>query len=705
MADYVRKETAQFADYFNGPVAGLPPMGGIPGRENGRRNEPGASRMRQESLFHGEALARDPWGERYGPWIVLGFAALFSLFLIGMLIAGQVPGKSFLLKGSSDIAQFIGEFIGLLFCARIALRLYWVSARMKRDLLQQSGQRRSANEMAIAHSEAQAARRTFLAWTALTIAIALYASGQAIWTSYDIRMNSASVPFPGIYDIGFVASYPFFLIGTILLTRRNKAAVGQARLVLDALAVIGTALALSWFFLLSPEIAGLAQAPSGGAAFLSIYFPAGDLFLVAVGAFLMFSPLANRAQQSVFMLLCAGLFFLAITDSLLSFYSLSSGFNTGTLQDVLWPLSMSLIGLAAIEYPRSVAREQENEGRSKNAGIPVATAPNQFTQLSMTAQTIAPFILVLGTSAILLTDVAPKGGITLIQADVVTLILVVIIVIRQALTLLENNRLAMQMRGELVISRRELQVSRREADEATRTAQEKQALDEGIASLRDVHARVARGDIVARAPATPGPLLPIAISLNLMLDRISALSQRGAKYDQLAHECRILQQGVERLGEGKPPWPTNQQMPQGAPEMRSVYLGLAHIQRLQENHWRRVMSALASMHTLTARIREALEELQHSHLFKDQTQANFERMVLDRVVREIDLLEQQQGNMLGQVTQLSNTRSTSTQGEQQDKEAASASTKLAVPQVAERKNTFGLRPYQAYQLERISTDD
>ncbi|GCE16159.1 hypothetical protein [Tengunoibacter tsumagoiensis] len=665
------------APHFSGPLGQLnvPAFGADPSNTvntvpDNRSKNP---RLRQSSStqFHGEALARDAWGERSAPWIVLIFAAGFSLFLIFMVLFGQTPGKSFFLKGASDIFQFVGEGMGFIFCTRIALRLRTVALQLRRALLQTTNERRSPNEIAIAHAEAQAAQRAFYAWGALAIGIALYASGQAIWTSYDIRMNSADVPFPGLYDIGFVLSYPFFLLGTLLLTRRNKASVGRVRLLLDSLAFIGAALAISWFFLLSPLIAGLAQAPSTGAAFLSIYFPTGDLFLVAVGAFLMFSPLANRMQQSVFMLLCMGLFFLAITDSLLAFYSLSGSFNTGTVQDVLWPLSMALIGLAAIEYPRSIAREQEQEERTKNSGrtIPSLILPGRWAQFSTTAQTIAPFILVIGTCALLLTNVTTRGGSTIIQADLVALALILIVIVRQALTLLENNRLTMQMRGELVISRRELQVTRREADEATRSAQEKQIMEQGIATLREVHARVARGDISARAPTIPGPLLPIAISLNLMLDRISALSQRGAKYDQLLQDSKMLQAGVERLGQGQIPWSSEQQPPRSAAELHSIFMGIAHLHRMQTSQWNRFGGAIEYMRNLTRRIRESLFEFKQTSAITDLHPGSYERMSLDRMLREIDLLLQQQRSVLSQVTQVA--------------QSAHSSTRSMTPQVAQ----------------------
>lgn len=617
----------------------------------------------EPTFYHGEALARDPWAERYGPWIVLGFTATFAFLLLAMLIAHQVPGQSAVQRATSDILQFAGEAIGLIFCTRIALRLSRISARLRRGLLQPTAERRSPNEMAVAHSEAQLARRASLAWSSLAVAIALYASGQAIWTVLDITTNG-NAPFPGVYDIGFVGSYPFFLLGTLLLTRRNKATVGRARLLLDALAVIGAALALSWFFLLYPSITSLANQPPGGAAFLSIYFPAGDLFLVAVGALLMFSPLANRSQQSVFLLLCMGLFFLAITDSLLGYYNLSfdpanpltTGFHTGTLQDVLWPLSLLLIGLAAIEYPHSVAREQEQTERRKNVNLVLSSSSrqNSLSQFSMTAQTLTPFILSIGTCAVLLTGVANQKAPLPVQveADAVALVLILLVVVRQALTLMENNRLTMQMRGELVISRRELQVTRREADEATRGAQEKRLMEEGIAALREVHARVARGDLGSRAPHIVGPLLPIAISLNLMLDRLSAMSQRGSKYDQIAHECSMLQEAIERIGQGQAPWLPDQPIPQGTVELRAAAHGLAHLHRLHESQWRRLGSTLESIHRLTKRIRESLNEIRHSQAFNNNNPTNFERMALDRMMREADLLEQQERSVLKQIMQV-----------------------------------------------------
>jgi len=62
-------------------------------------------------------------------------------------------------------------------------------------------------------------------------------------------------------------------------------------------------------------------------------------------------------------------------------------------------------------------------------------------------------------------------------------------------------------------------------------------------------------------------------------------------------------------------------------------------------------SAHESMGNLTRRIREALIEMRHTPLFQDSSHSTFERMILDRIVREIELLEQQQRTVLIQASQ------------------------------------------------------
>ena len=90
-------EAPQYPGYLGGPPFISQPLnneGPLLNSDRGQqRDEPPAA----TSYLHGEALARDLWAERYGPWIILSFTAIFVLFLLFMQLIQQVPGKSFTL--------------------------------------------------------------------------------------------------------------------------------------------------------------------------------------------------------------------------------------------------------------------------------------------------------------------------------------------------------------------------------------------------------------------------------------------------------------------------------------------------------------------------------------------------------------------------------------------------------------------------------
>ncbi|MBV9230469.1 MAG: hypothetical protein JOZ18_14265, partial [Chloroflexi bacterium] len=271
------------------------------------------------------------------------------------------------------------------------------------------------------------------------------------------------------------------------------------------------------------------------------------------------------------------------------------------------------------------------------------------TQFLSIAQTILPFILVLLTCAILFTAITPRGGAAVIQGEIVALLLAIIVIARQALTLIENNRLTLQIRSELVLSRRELHIKR--ADDASLRAQEKLILEKDAAALRATHKRVARGDLAARAPAISGPLQPVALSLNLMLDRLGSIAQQSSRYAQLAQELKMVQEAIERLEQGMPPWTSTQPPAQCTSDFRAIFTDLLRVQRTQGSEWRNLRTALESVNTLLRQLRQTLTEIKRSKLFADLSQSNFERMILELVIRQAEVLEQQQKNILNQVAQ------------------------------------------------------
>jgi methyl-accepting chemotaxis protein len=66
-------------------------------------------------------------------------------------------------------------------------------------------------------------------------------------------------------------------------------------------------------------------------------------------------------------------------------------------------------------------------------------------------------------------------------------------------------------------------------------------LEESIGAIQQVHARVARGDLGVRAAIRSGdPLLHVASSLNLTLDRLARGTLSTAALTEVEHEMRVL---------------------------------------------------------------------------------------------------------------------------------------------------------------------
>lgn len=82
--------------------------------------------------------------------------------------------------------------------------------------------------------------------------------------------------------------------------------------------------------------------------------------------------------------------------------------------------------------------------------------------------------------------------------------------------------------------------------------EQQRRLQRGIAHIQQVHAAVAHGRWDARAQVEAAELIPVAVSLNLLLDRISRLTrdqEQRQRVDRAAHE---LAQALRRLRAGEP---------------------------------------------------------------------------------------------------------------------------------------------------------
>ena len=120
---------------------------------------------------------------------------------------------------------------------------------------------------------------------------------------------------------------------------------------------------------------------------------------------------------------------------------------------------------------------------------------------------------------------------------------------RQILTLMDNVRLTRRQADAL--DRLEI-VNRRVEEQARLIAERNIALEKGVAELKDVQARLANGNLRARAPLTGGELLPLAISLNLLADRLMHREQAEIYLQRLIRALAELSIAIERYRFGGP---------------------------------------------------------------------------------------------------------------------------------------------------------
>jgi len=81
---------------------------------------------------------------------------------------------------------------------------------------------------------------------------------------------------------------------------------------------------------------------------------------------------------------------------------------------------------------------------------------------------------------------------------------------------------------------------------------QRRRLQDGIAHMQQVHAAFARGQFDARARVMDGELLPLAISLNQLLDRLQRLAREQDQRARMEQGARELAAALKRMRAGEP---------------------------------------------------------------------------------------------------------------------------------------------------------
>lgn len=376
--------------------------------------------------------------------------------------------------------------------------------------------------------------RERLAWTLIGAGAIMWGLGESI---YRYLLAHDLPNFPALSDVGY-ASMPLLVFVGLLL--QPSSGFGRARLLvlLDSLISMGAILAIAWFLLLG----SLAQAPGEAnlAKFLGLYYPITDMALLSCVVFLILRGQGRvyeaNARRLSLLLIGVGVCVFAVSDFNYNIQNNMGTYVDGTWADLGWPLGLMIIGLAAhlrrfIPATSGDLVEERIRRREEQPGF----GPAQ----------LVPYLL-LGILLLVLTlNVLSNDSTQAWNRPVLlfaTVCVVGLVVVRQLITQLENERLS---RRQTISLDRLAAANARVEEQARMIAEHNASLEEGIAHLKSVQAQLANGNLRARARINSGNLVSLSGSLNLMADRLMRFEQVDIYVQRLTRALNELSHAFE----------------------------------------------------------------------------------------------------------------------------------------------------------------
>jgi diguanylate cyclase (GGDEF)-like protein len=265
--------------------------------------------------------------------------------------------------------------------------------------------------------------------------------GDAMWAYYEVLRSVEEVPTPGPADIGYLAGYLLSMGMLFRASWKTAGRLGAFEAWLDgAMLSIGVA-GLGWPLLLSPMI----EAYEPGLGFwVDLAYPVCDLLLIMVMASLFFGYFESerRRPPTYFVLICCAVALSIVADfSYFAIVNSGGEYMSGDWLDVLWTLSTAVAGVTALLGMR--AGSEASAAQAAGAAPASARVAERITGASYW-RTAIPYIALPVVAGMIALQALGEGWRwdrnTTILAYLGTS-LVVLLVIRQYVTLVQNRRL------------------------------------------------------------------------------------------------------------------------------------------------------------------------------------------------------------------------------------------------------------------------
>jgi hypothetical protein len=182
------------------------------------------------------------------------------------------------------------------------------------------------------------------AWALISVGLALIAFGEGAW-GFQEAILGQEVNSPAVSDIGYLAFYVPVFIGLLLMPQAPLSGRGRVQLTLDVSIAMGAIALISSKFLIGGLLTntdgfGLSDA-------IAVAYPILDLTLVFAAIVLVVRGGLTLSSASV-ALLAAGLVCIAFSDSIYTYLSQLSSYDSGNYFDIGWAVGYTLIAIAGM---------------------------------------------------------------------------------------------------------------------------------------------------------------------------------------------------------------------------------------------------------------------------------------------------------------------------------------------------------------------
>lgn len=186
-------------------------------------------------------------------------------------------------------------------------------------------------------------RSSRAAWGLLAASCLSWATGEAIWCYYDLRLR-IEVPFPSWADAGFLCAVPLALAALLVFPSGSARMYPRFRRFLDATLIGGSVLFISWSLVLGPVF----RQHQGGIfeQTVSLAYPVSDVLIASLVLILATRPGVGNRKSLV--LVMVGMLAFAVADSSFAYLTQTHHYGIGSVLDTGWVAGYLLMALGAL---------------------------------------------------------------------------------------------------------------------------------------------------------------------------------------------------------------------------------------------------------------------------------------------------------------------------------------------------------------------